>query len=1269
MDMQTTLICIGIVVISAVSILLISLFGMKGKSYEEAIAEQRKLPDDLLLSKKDKSKDKKHKNKSGKKVKEKKEKDEKDGKEEKQEHVQFEETPQILPPELPLQEGNKASKKKGKPEKVKPILVNKDEPLAIASEISSSQHILGETNHFELIQPKDDLELIRNHSKENLSQINQINQSEPMVSKPLKETPTKLKKNVKEPIKKKDENIKEEKKETNVNVNVSPAIANKEVVKEIKDQQKEAVVKEVKEVVKDPVPAVQLPNKESKKTKKKNDILAQIGGDKDAVNVSLLMLFIQKAELSRSEIQIIIEQLLNMQMDNPSEHSEWTEGRADPVIKLKKQLAEKEKALTEEHEASVAFQTKLKELRSEFNAERSRLSANARQLEEALNNKITEAQTLHTRMQHILESHAAEKQGFARQIEQLQTKVNEDAAIIHKMQEDQGQTQGHLQQELINQRKQLEVQFAQMHEAESTLKAQLAQKHVEVQDLQNELQVSCANSTAEIEMLQQQLSIMQGQLMHTEQQLQHFKESSDRLQDVARQLEESHRAHADLDHRLKNSHRHEQDLQKQVNSLQAELNVVKVEANEISSLKSELTKAQTELLKMESELSLSKNEANSEAAEIIALNTALCDIEEELKKCKEELEYVYNDLKKSKEEVKYTESICNDMKKELERLNNDLDKMVGNNAQLKDEAVKYQNESRKLQEELSQLKIMLAKAHEQIKTNNEAASELKVLKAEIQRLQIGEKKSSEIQIQVTRLQEEKDRLSAQLVNFMEMQKEIQKLREENESLASQLTATTERPAADGHENGIEEKLQKNNIELLEHVNLLAQKDSQLDGLRTELTHQEAELNKLNAQVDALKSDMSNKNSLVERLQNDLDAQRSKNNELRTKNWKVMEALSAAESRAKSNNGKGIVDIAQKIKAEQQEQTKAFLQRVFPEIKVTETSHEQWLNAFENKVYFFINTLKDKTVVEVNPDIEKQNIHLQEMVSHYKKIIDDTEGMLTKLQSHIESEETRWQALLQQKESEVSNLRVELTELQTKLKTNEKFRDKVSELEAKLQDAQFLREQTNAELSVLKVAQKSVANGNMCNHDLAALEKLQEEKTWLSEELQTERNKRATLDASVAKLNALVETSESSLTEEKNLVARLQQEISQLKNEGCGGCSSSEQSMLNGPPTSDSPISELNNRISEMQTPLAAQNLIAALESTFLKNTEFANCSMTKSMNLVQSQQEIDNSSLTSKYSSKSCHMTDHNTQASWNPLNGQQHKKHKKKRKGGSRKK
>lgn len=84
----------------------------------------------------------------------------------------------------------------------------------------------------------------------------------------------------------------------------------------------------------------------------------------------------------------------------------------------------------------------------------------------------------------------------------------------------------------------------------------------------------------------------------------------------------------------------------------------------------------------------------------------------------------------------------------------------------------------------------------------------------------------------------------------------------------------------------------------------------------------------------------------------------------------------------------------------------------------------------------------------------------------------------------------------------------------------------------------------------------------------------------------------------------------------------------------------------------------------MQPPLASQALIAALENTLLKTTEFANCSITKPVNLVnQSEQEIENNSLTTKYSSKSCHMTDHNTQANWNPMIGQQHKKHKKKRK------
>ncbi|XP_029171849.1 kinectin isoform X2 [Nylanderia fulva] len=1215
MDIQTGLVYIGIVVISAAVIASISMFGIKEKSYEEAIAEQRKLPDDLLSNKKDKNKEKKHKNKAGKKVKEKKEeKDEKDDKDERTEHVQFEETPQILPPEPPVQESNKGNKKKGKVEKIKPILVNKDEPLVNVTELNPLQLPLAEANHFDLIHPKDDLELIRSQSRENLQQIIQTETAE-KANKSPKDTPTKLKKNNKDTVKKKDENTKDEKQDSNAHTN---AFSNKEAMKEVKEQQKETPVKEVREVIKEVV-VQQLSNKEPKKTKRKNDILSQIDGD--AVNVELLMLCIQKAELSRSEIQILTNQLLNKQQDNPLEHSEWTEGRADPVIKLKKQLAEKEKALADEHEASVAFQNKLKELRAEFNSEKSRLLANVRQLEESLNAKITETQTSHTRMQHILESHAAEKQGFARQIEQLQTKVNEDAAIIHKLQEDQGQTQGHLQQELMAQRKQMEVQFAQMRENENALKTQLAQKHVEVQELQNELQATCESSTAEIEMLRQQLAIMQGQLMHSESQLQHFKETSDRLQDVARQLEESHCAHADLDHRLKNAHRHEQELQKQVNSLQAELNLVKSEANEAPTLKVELGKAQAELMKLKSELSVSLNEAKSEAVEITALTTALNNKEDELKKSQDKFNIVLNDLQQSNAQATRMESKVNSMQKEMDMLKVDFEKTERNLKEAKNNANKYQNEMQRIQETLAGVQAELTNAHTQIKEANGTTSELKALQTEINRLQNSEKKAGEAQFRIMTLQEENDRLRVELADAIEKQKELQQQREQEKILTNILAVTTEPP----------------------HIN--SEEKALLESLKTELTHKEEELNKVNERIHVLENDANKHQRFINQLEEALEVQKSKNNELRTKNWKVMEALTAAESRAKFNGEKDIKETKQKVKEEQEEITKALLQRIFPEIKVSEKTHEQWLKTFEDEVSTIINELKQTHKDQINPELERQNKNLQSMISHYKQIIDDTEGMLNKLQSHIESEETRWQSQLRQKENEVVNLRVELNNMQAKLIASEE----------RVRETEDHAEQNRVE-KLLKTAEKGTL-GELDSHELATLEQLQEEKARLSQELEVECSKRATLDAEVTKLRSLVETSETSLAYEKSLVTQLQQEMSQLKNEICGGCSSSEQSMLNGPPTSDSLQSE---------PPLSSDALIAALESTLLKNTEFANCSITKPVNLVsQSEQEIENSSLTTKYSSKSCHMTDHNTQANWN----QQHKKHKKKRKGGSGKK
>ena len=73
------------------------------------------------------------------------------------------------------QESGKVNKKKGKAEKVKPILVNKDEPVVLVTEPSPSQPLPSqELNHFDVIQPKDDLELIRSHSVSDLKFLHEL---------------------------------------------------------------------------------------------------------------------------------------------------------------------------------------------------------------------------------------------------------------------------------------------------------------------------------------------------------------------------------------------------------------------------------------------------------------------------------------------------------------------------------------------------------------------------------------------------------------------------------------------------------------------------------------------------------------------------------------------------------------------------------------------------------------------------------------------------------------------------------------------------------------------------------------------------------------------------------------------------------------------------------------------------------------------------------------------------------------------------------------
>lgn len=103
--------------------------------------------------------------------------------------------------------------------------------------------------------------------------MHQITQSELAVNKLPKDTPTKSKKSPKESAKRKEDAKEDKSGDVQASTN-SPQTQQRDSPKEVK----ESLPKEIKETVKEvSVIPLQSVNKESKKIKKKNDILAQIG--------------------------------------------------------------------------------------------------------------------------------------------------------------------------------------------------------------------------------------------------------------------------------------------------------------------------------------------------------------------------------------------------------------------------------------------------------------------------------------------------------------------------------------------------------------------------------------------------------------------------------------------------------------------------------------------------------------------------------------------------------------------------------------------------------------------------------------------------------------------------------------------------------------------------------------------------------------------------------------------------------------------------------
>lgn len=601
MDLFTSLLVIFILIIFSFGSYILFSKLPRGKTFEEALAEKKQLAEKIYAlsaghEKKKTNKNKKINNnkKQGKpSTKLNKKESELDTPEESDvnsdanpsndspvHHVEFSEAEIISDSEPKKTKTNQQTKKKNSKTVGAGILINKSEPVIVKSE-----PIIETLNHFETIHPKDDMEKWKSSQKE--------------------ESTAKADKNNKE--QKKGKLSKKEIDSFTPPRSISPA-----VVVPTKEQNKQQIDEKIIVAAVAPIPTKQenLPIKEKANRKKKNE-LDLVKMMAEGISVNYLIQKLDQAEFTRSEIQILIDYLLNKQQDTITvEHSEWSESKTDVLQKLKKQLAEKEKALQDEQEASIAVHAKLRELRTEFNLERAQFNANIKAQIEEISSKKSEIQNILAEKQFVTDKLTAEKQTLTVQIQQIQSK-------FIQMKDNEQNSQDALQQ------------IQQITESNQILQNELSAKNSIIKEL-NDYQNFAKDEKFDLEKklgdYENLIRQKDEQTMFLEKELNSFRQ---RVQEFAVFESDNQRLRSDIE-KLYTRHQYEtEQLKIKLTEQQKSVHLDETNKVEMRNLQNALDSSRAELNSNRNETNDNKNTINELQAQIKELKSNICNFNQQ----------------------------------------------------------------------------------------------------------------------------------------------------------------------------------------------------------------------------------------------------------------------------------------------------------------------------------------------------------------------------------------------------------------------------------------------------------------------------------------------------------------------------------------------------------------------------------------------------------------------------------------------------------------
>nr|XP_014342099.1 PREDICTED: ribosome-binding protein 1 isoform X3 [Latimeria chalumnae] len=488
------------------------------------------------------------------------------------------------------------------------------------------------------------------------------------------------------------------------------------------------------------------------------------------------------------------------------------------------------------------------------------------------------------------------------------------------------------------------------------------------------------------------------------------------------------------------------------------------------------------------------------------------------------------------------------------------------------ELAKLRQECSKLTKELSE-KVEVLQQDEQQRKNLEA--KLAASEKQINELQTSQqetemtlqKRLDEVgeelhksQSSYTNLLADLEKTKGEQQNFAELQAkvtsaeaEVQSKSTELESLKAKLSeASSERVQLEERVKSIEALLEAGRSKEAENEKeLMKAKEAQIEQMQNRFQEKEAH-------VSALEKELLLLNDAIEQ-------QKAKNNDLREKNWKAMEALKSTEKICEEkliSTRKAQEEAEQKLNVIQT-QTKEALQTLFPQVTVSsEQMCNEWLEEFKQKALEMQGqqtTKGESTELALKlKEAEDSQSTLQAECDQYRSVLAETEGMLKDLQKSVEEEEHVWRAKLTASEEQLHKAQAQVKPLE----------ETVEKLRLEIQGTEHLKEQVSL-LEAQLENQLESAHSDCQNYseEVAVLRELLSESQSQLDAAKTEAQKQSKelalllsqLEQTIQKLEneqALRQKLAEEFEEAQNSASGLQAELEKLR--AAGDCASSEK---------------------------------------------------------------------------------------------------------------